>query len=261
MSARRQEGRHYAITGASSGIGRATAVRLGSEGARLSLFSRRVEKLEETARLATEAGATGTFVQACDVVDKASIDAAFDAGAEALGPMWGVVANAGVANMNFPGPNDAFEDILNINLVGAYYTTRAGIRHLAESSEARHVVVMSSLLSRIGGPGITAYCASKAGLLGMVRALAHEMGRFEVQVNAICPGYVDTDMGATAMQMFGRNVDGDLQAKIKAVYKGVPIRRMSAPEDIAGVVAWLVSPDSRGVTGQAIDVNNGMWMG
>ena len=200
-------------------------------------------------------------MQACDVTSRESIDQAFAAASAAGGPLWGVIANAGAAIPNMAGEHDAFEQVLGINLVGAYHTARAGIAHMAASSDARHVVFMSSILGRIGAAGLTGYCASKAGLLGVTRALAHEVGRMEIQVNAICPGYVDTGMGVMAIEAFARGVQGSFEDKVKAAYKGVPIRRMSTPEDIAGIVAWLVGPESRGVTGQAIDVNNGMWMG
>lgn len=257
----RQQGKHFAITGASAGIGRAIAVRLGSEGARVSLFSRRQSELEETARLAAEAGAEGTYVHAVDVTDTPALYAAFAAAAEAQGPLWGVVANAGAAIPNMPGPHDAFEQVLQINLVGAYHTVRAALAQMAPSEEERHVVVMSSILGRIGGKGLTGYCASKAGLLGMVRALAHEVGRHEIRVNAVCPGYVETGMGLMAVEGFGANIKGSFEDKVQALYRGVPIRRMSKPDEIAGIVSWLVSGDSVGITGQAIDVNNGMWMG
>lgn len=257
----RHEGRHFAITGASGGIGRAIAVRLAGEGASVSLFSRRADALEATAALAREAGAPATSVHPVDVTDTAGLYAAFEKAAEALGPVWGVVANAGAAIPNVPGPHDAFEQVLQINLVGAYHTTRAGLAVMATSTEARHIIVMSSILGRIGGRGLTGYCASKAGLLGMVRALAHEVGRHEIRVNAICPGYVETGMGLMAVEGFGAGIQGSFEDKVKALYRGTPIRRMSKPEDIAGIVSWLVGPDSVGVTGQAIDVNNGMWMG
>lgn len=257
----RQQGRHFAITGASGGIGRAIAVRLASEGAAVTLLSRRQSALEETAALAEEAGAAGTFVRAVDITDTPGLYAAFAEAKEAQGPLWGVVANAGAAIPNLPGPNDAFEQVLQINLVGSYHTVRAGLSVMAESSDARHIVVMSSILGRIGGRALTGYCASKAGLLGMVRALAHEVGRNEIRVNAICPGYVDTGMGVMAVEGFAGHVQGSFEDKVRAVYKGVPIRRMSTPDQVAGIVSWLVSEDSVGVTGQAIDVNNGMWMG
>jgi NAD(P)-dependent dehydrogenase (short-subunit alcohol dehydrogenase family) len=256
-----QQGRHFAITGASAGIGRAIAIRLAREGAAVSLFARREDALEETARLAREAGAPATSVHPLDVTDTPAVYASFEAAAARLGPLWGVVANAGAAIPNMPGPHDAFETVLQVNLIGAYHTTRAGLAVMAQSEEARHVVVMSSILGRIGGRGLTGYCASKAGLLGMVRALAHEVGRHEIRVNAICPGYVETGMGLMAVEGFGAGIQGSFEDKVRALYRGTPIRRMSKPEEIAGIVSWLVGPDSVGVTGQAIDVNNGMWMG
>ena len=115
----------------------------------------------------------------------------------------------------------------------------------------------SSILARIGVPGYTAYCASKAGLLGLVRSLAAELAPRRIQVNAVCPGWVDTDMAWQGLSTWpGLTAE---EAWAIAVQE-VPLRRMGRPEEIAATVAWLASDDALGVTGQAIDHNNGAWM-
>ena len=110
-------------------------------------------------------------------------------------------------------------------------------------------------------PAYTGYCASKAGLLGLVRSLAAELAPENVQVNAICPGWVDTDMAWDGLDGIAEASGGTREDAYRNAMREVPLGRMSQPDDIAGTVAWLLSPDARGVTGQAIDQNGGAWMG
>ena len=249
------EGRHVVVTGAGRGIGKAIALRLAREGARLSLLARGVDALHATA---VEAG--GAFVQQLDIRDAEQVECAFAAAAEANGPVHGLVANSGVGGPNATGPEDRFLDLVATNLVGTYSCVRAAQRRLAEGPERRDVVVIASILARIGVPGYTGYCASKAGLLGLVRAFAAELAPDNVQVNAICPGWVDTEMAWEGIDLLAAAIGGTRDDAYAVAMREVPLRRMSAPEDVAGTVAWLLSPDARGVTGQAIDQNGGAVM-
>jgi NAD(P)-dependent dehydrogenase (short-subunit alcohol dehydrogenase family) len=167
-----------------------------------------------------------------------------------------LVANAGVGGPNEPGPDDRFDDLVATNLVGTYNCVRAAQRVLAPGPATRHVVVTASILARIAVPGYTGYSASKAGLLGLVRSLAAELAPENVQVNAICPGWVSTEMAWTGIDAIAATREEGLAEAMREV----PLRRMSEPEEIAGTVAWLLSDDARGVTGQAIDHNNGAFM-
>jgi NAD(P)-dependent dehydrogenase (short-subunit alcohol dehydrogenase family) len=240
------------VTGAGRGIGKAIALRLASEGARLSIFARGVDALHATAE---EAG--GAFVAQVDVRDASQVERAFADAAEANGPLHALVANSGIGGPNEPGAEDRFYDLVATNLVGTYQCVRAAQRQFADASERRDIVVISSILARIAVPGYTGYSASKAGLLGLVRSLAAELAADNVQVNAICPGWVDTDMTRLGLSLF----EGLTEKEAWEVAKQeVPLRRMSDPSEIAGTVAWLLSDDSVGVTGQAIDQNNGAFM-
>ena len=120
---------------------------------------------------------------------------------------------------------------------------------------------MSSILARIAVPDYTGYSASKAGLLGLVRSLAATLGDDNVQVNAICPGWVDTDMAWEGLDGIAASTGGTREEAYRDAMRDVPLGRMGQPDDIAGTVAWLLSPDARGVTGQAIDQNGGAWVG
>ncbi len=232
----RFEGKHVAVTGAARGIGRAIAERLASEGARLTLLDRDEAKLE------------GATVRVVDISDRDAVLAAF---AE---PLDALVANAGIGGANEPGKNDRFDEILRTNLYGTYWCVRAAEPLLADGGR---IVITSSILSRIGVAGYTGYCASKAALLGLTRSLAAELAPRRIQVNAICPGWVDTDMTRLGLSLF----EGLTEEEAWEVAKQeVPLRRMSDPSEIAGTVAWLLSDDAVGVTGQAIDQNNGAFM-
>jgi NAD(P)-dependent dehydrogenase (short-subunit alcohol dehydrogenase family) len=236
----RLAGKHVVVTGAGTGIGRAIAQRLAAEGARLTLLARDESRLRDVV--------PGASTRSVDIRDEDAVRAAFDE------PLDGLVANAGVGGPNEPGESDRFDDIVRTNLYGTYWCVRAAEPLLADGGR---IVVTSSILGRIGVSGYTGYCASKAGLLGLVRSLAVELAPRRIQVNAICPGWVNTDMAWEGLSVW----PGLTQDEAWEIAKQeVPLRRMSEPEEIAGTVAWLLSGDALGVTGQAIDHNNGAFM-
>jgi len=236
----RLAGKHVVVTGAGTGIGRAIAERLAAEGARLTLLARDEARLRDVV--------PGATTKSVDIRDRDAVLAAFDEPLDAL------VANAGIGGPNEAGASDRFDDIVQTNLFGTYWCARAAEPQLADGGR---IVVTSSILARIGVPGYTAYCASKAGLLGLVRALAAELAPRRIQVNAICPGWVDTDM---AWQGLSEWPGLTPEEAWEIAQREVPLRRMSQPAEIAGTVAWLLSEDALGVTGQAIDHNNGAFM-
>jgi NAD(P)-dependent dehydrogenase (short-subunit alcohol dehydrogenase family) len=236
----RLEGQHVVVTGAGTGIGRAIAQRLADEGARLTLMARDKSRLHDVV--------PGAVVKSVDIRDRGAVRAAFDEPLDAL------VANAGIGGPNEPGDADRWDDIVQTNLYGSYWCVRAAEPLLADGGR---VVVTSSILARIGVAGYTAYCASKAGLLGMVRAFAAELAPRRIQVNAVCPGWVNTDMAWQGLSEWPGLMPDEAWEIAK---QEVPLRRMGEPQEIAGTVAWLLSPDALGVTGQGIDHNNGAWM-
>jgi NAD(P)-dependent dehydrogenase (short-subunit alcohol dehydrogenase family) len=231
-------GKHVVVTGAGTGIGAAIAQRLREEGATVTGMARDVERLRPHVDRAI----------ACDIRDQAQVEAAF---AQVEGPVYALCANAGIGGENHPGPDDRFVDIVQTNLNGTYWTIRAALGLGLE-----RIVVTSSILARIGVPGYTAYCASKAGLLGLVRSLAVELAP-DVSVNALCPGWVATEMSWAGLDEMGPT----REAAFAAAMSHVPMGRMSEPAEIAGTVAWLLSAEAKLVTGQAIDHNGGAWLG
>lgn len=248
--------RAVVVTGAGTGIGRAVAERLIADGARVALMGRRREPLEEVAGTHGDAAT----VIPVDVSDRPALHAAFDAAGAALGPIHAVIANAGIGGPNAPGDDDRWNSIIDINLTGAYETVRAFERVAAPGPDPRHAVVISSCLARFGVPGYTAYCASKAGLLGMVRAFAHELAEQNILINAICPGWVETVMARDGMKGMADAMGTSYEEARKMAMDAVPLGRISDPEEIAGTVAFLLSPDARSITGATLDQNAGSWM-
>jgi len=259
-SGRRFQGKNFVVTGAGTGIGRAIALRLAGEGAALALIARRRAPLDETARAIVAAGGRAPSVFPADVRDAASVRAAFAAARAAHGRLHALVANSGIGGPNAPGAEDRFEELVATNLVGTYHTLRAAQAELAPGPATRHLVVVSSILARLGVAGYTGYCASKAGLLGLVRALAMELAPDNVQVNAVLPGWVDTEMAREGLEGMAQAMGTDLAGAKHAALQAVPLRRFADPKDVAGLVAWLLSDDARGVTGASLDMNNGALM-
>lgn len=195
-----------------------------------------------------------------DITDRSAISTAFEGAASQLGALYALVANAGQGGHNKPGPEDAFERLVNVNLVGTYHCLRAAQKLLHPGPGVRHLLITSSILARIGVPAYTGYCASKTGLLGLVRALAAELAGDEVQVNALCPGWVNTEMAWEGIEGMAQAMGTTRDEAYAFAMQAVPLGRMSEPADIAGMVSWLLSDDARGVTGQSLDMNGGAFM-
>jgi 3-oxoacyl-[acyl-carrier protein] reductase len=251
--------RHIVITGAGSGIGRAIAQRLDQDGAQLSLFGRRLAALKETAGLLQG----GAHVASLDIADRSAVDAAFARAAAEHGPIHALIANAGVGGANSPDDpdGDRFDELIDVNLRGSYYCMRAAAAHLAaQESGSRHMIAISSILARIGVPGYSGYCASKTALLGLVRSLAAEFAATGILVNAICPGWVDTDMAWEGLDAMASAMSISRDDAHSMAMQAVPLGRMGETREIAGLVAYLLSDDAKGTTGSSFDINGGAFM-
>ena len=199
-------------------------------------------------------------VAGCDIRDREAVERAFDGAADDLGPLHGLVANSGVGGPNEPGPDDRFEELVRTNLDGTYWCLRAAQRLLAPGPAPRHLVVISSILARIGVPAYTGYCASKAGLLGLVRALAAELAADNVMVNAVCPGWVNTSMAHEGLEGMAAAMGVTKDQAHEIAMQAVPMGRMGEPAEVAAFVRYLLSTESVGITGQGLDMNGGAFM-
>ena len=263
--ARRFEDRVALVTGAASGIGRATALRLASEGASVGVVDRDASGAEETVRALEAAGAKAAAF-ACDVSQSAAVERTVAALEGALGAI-DVLANvAGIGDTaGFGGIQEVTDErwskILAVNLTGPFLLCRAILPGMAARGRGA-VVNVSSLAGRSksanAGP---AYSASKAGLLGLTRHLAFDYARRGVRVNAICPGGVDTPMiRGGQFRPHSSEDPEDRRKRLEAYRWFMPIQRLSTPEEQAAAIAFLASDDASYINGVALDVNGGLYM-
>jgi len=241
------------VTGASRGIGEAIVRRLAAEGARVVLAARDRASCERIAAEIVAAGGEATAV-VCDVTDHASIASAIAAAVARWGRIDVLVNNAGLGGPTpLDDPDDArWDAILATNLTGVFRVTRAASPFLPEGGR---VINLSSVLGRFGVPGLGAYTASKHGVIGLTRALALELAPRKITVNAICPGWVETDMARGGFErMAGVERGREIAAKM------APLGRVLDPEEIGGLAAYLASDDAQSVTGQAIVIDGGQVM-
>lgn len=241
------------ITGGSRGIGRACAQHLArTEGARLILLGRDAAALEATAAAVRQAGGLAE-THAVDVTDRARLAEV----AAALPSLDGLVAAAGISGMTpVDGDSDAFFDqILAADLTGPWNTVRAFLPRMGAGGR---IVLVSSVLGRFGVPGYGAYCAAKHGLIGLAKALGLELIGRGIVVNAVAPGWVDTDMAQTGIRQIAA-ATGQTEAAFRAQAEAaVPVKRFFQPEEIAHGVAWLLNPANTMQVGQCLNLDGGV---
>lgn len=247
--------RHAVVTGAGRGIGAAIARRLAAQGHRLTLMGRTAEVLEA---LRAQLPGQGHAVAAVDVADAASVDRAFARSREVSGPVEILVNNAGQAESAPFAKTDAalWQRMLDVNLTGTYLCTRAALPDLLDVGWGRIVNVASTAGLR-GYAYVTAYTAAKHGVVGLTRALALELARKGVTVNAVCPGYTETDLLRQSIEgIVAKTGRSPAQARAELA-AGNPQGRLVQPEEVADAVAWLCGEAAAAVTGQAISVSGG----
>jgi NAD(P)-dependent dehydrogenase (short-subunit alcohol dehydrogenase family) len=249
----RLSGKVAFVTGASRGIGEAIAGRLAEEGAFVALAARNQAACQKlTAEMQTKG--QEAMAVACDVLDSASVAQAVAAAVGRWGRIDVLVNNAGLGGATpLSDPDDrAWDAIVATNLTAVFRVTRQAAPFL---SQGARVINVSSVLGRFGVPGYAAYCASKHGVIGLTRALALELAPRGITVNAICPGWVETEMARQGFRRLGTEGEGRAAAARMA-----PLNRVLEPGEIAGLAAYLASDDARSVTGQAIVADGGQVM-
>ena len=246
--------RHALVTGGGRGIGAAVAQALIGQGARVTLLGRDAQRLLAQVAVLGERARCDV----ADVTDGGTLERAFSAAAGAFGPIDVLVNNAGaVRTQPFHRTGaDLWHEMLSINLTGTYLCIRQALPSMLERDYGR-IVNIASTAGLKGYPYVTAYCAAKHGVIGLTRALALETARTGVTINAVCPGYTDTDIVREAVDNIARKTGRNAEQALQAVVAANPQQRLVRPEEVANAVLWLCLPGSESVTGQGISVSGG----
>jgi len=244
------EGKVALVTGASRGIGRAIALTLASEGAKVAINYAGNEKAANEVKAAIEEKGGEAITIKANVADIAEVDEMFAKVTEAFGTVDIVVNNAGITRDGLLArmKEEDFEAVINTNLKGVFYCTKAAAKIMMKKRAGR-IVNMSSVVGLIGNAGQTNYAAAKAGVIGFSKSAAKELASRGITVNIVAPGFIGTDMTSV------------LPDKAKeSMVESIPLKRMGEPEDVANAVLFLVSDRASYITGQVVNVDGGMVM-
>ncbi|MEV6426524.1 3-oxoacyl-ACP reductase FabG [Nocardia sp. NPDC051463] len=243
-------GKVAVVTGAAQGIGAATAVQLAAEGAAVAALDRNAP--DKTVEQIIAAGATArSYV--CDVTDRASVQSVFDQVATDLGQPHILINNAGITrdDMFFRLSEDDWNAVLSVNLTGAYHCAQVAQKFMVAQRYGK--IVSLSSRSALGNRGQANYAAAKAGIQGLTATLAIELGPYNINVNAVAPGYIATAMTAATANRVGLTAEEHQQT----VAERTPLGRVGQPEEVAAVIAFLASDEASYVSGQTLYVNGG----
>lgn len=251
------QGQHAVVTGGGSGIGAGVAAELLRRGARVTLMGRDLARLQ--AQCAALASMGAVAAQRCDVGDEASVQAAFTrAAASGFGPVSLLVNNAGQVQTALLARTTLaqWEQMLRVNLTGTFLCTQQVLPGMLAAGQGRIINVASTAALK-GYAYVAAYCAAKHGVLGLTRALALEVATKGITVNAVCPGYTETEIVEQAIKTIVAKTGRTPEQAKQELCAANPQGRLIQPEDVAKTVAWLASPGAAGVNGQAIAVCGG----
>ena len=243
------EGEVALVTGASRGIGQAIALALGNMGATVVGTATSQKGADAISAYFAEQGIKGQGM-ALNVTDADSVSEILEATTETFGAPSILINNAGITrdNLLMRMKEDEWQDIIDTNLTSVYRLSKACLRAMTKARKGR-IISISSVVGASGNAGQTNYAAAKAGLIGFTKSLAREVGARGITVNAVAPGFIDTDMTRALPD-----------AQREALLTGMPLNRLGQPEEIAAAVAFLASPGAAYITGETLHVNGGMYM-
>lgn len=254
-------GKHAVVTGGGRGMGVSIAESLAKRGATVSLIGRTAATLTATAEKIKSAHGVSVATAVADVSDEAALAAAFAQLKAAQGPVTILVNNAGITPSApfLKADNAMWRNVLDVDLMSAVYGCRQALPDMLAAGWGR-IVNIGSTAGLTGMPYITAYCAAKHALIGLTRSLAMETVKKNVTVNAICPGYVDTDVVSNAIANITSKTGRSREEALANLVSHNPQGRLVAPEEIGETVAWLCGPGAASVTGQSILLAGGELM-
>jgi 3-hydroxybutyrate dehydrogenase len=250
---RLDENHHALITGGGTGIGAAIAARLSEMGARITVVGRRPEPLQEVAD-----GLDGAQAVPFDITDEAAVEEGLTTATERFGPVDILINNAGAAD-SAPFPrttSDAWHAMLEVNLTGSFLVSRAVLPGMVERGWGR-IVSIASTAGLKGYAYVAAYCAAKHGVIGMTRSLALEVAQKGVTVNAVCPGYTETELLSESVENIVDKTGVSEDEARAQLLESNPQGRFVSPEEVAEAATWLMSSNAGAITGQAIVVAGG----
>ncbi|HUN72641.1 MAG TPA: SDR family oxidoreductase [Steroidobacteraceae bacterium] len=249
-------GRHAFVTGASRGIGAAIAAALAAEGVRVSLVGRDAARLEQVS--ADLGGADGAVPIVADITQAGAVHEAFAAARRRFGPVHILVNNAGqAASAKFTDTDETlWNRLMGVNLTGTYLCTREGVADMLQAGFGR-IVNIASIAGLRGAPYISAYAASKHAVIGLTRSLALEYASRNITVNAVCPGYADTDMVRNAIDNIKTKTGRSQSEALASLTASNPQRRLITPAEVSNAVLWLCRPGTESVTGQSLVIAGG----